>query len=193
MTGSDGDRTSQQARLDQWMVRREWATLALLFAYTIVNGGLWISQIHNNNLTKRATLSANRAWISVPYVTLARPLEEGYPLKVSVRIANIGRTPALGMRWRIIPVPGPWISHASGLNLSDSIVNRTCDGLKPRPRHGVVIWPSTNAKMWIPQSVRFVHNNRALIADILNHSKSLMLEGCLAHLIHGMAGIRWRM
>ena len=185
MTDSDGDRTPQRARLDQWKVHREWATLALLVVYTIVNVGLWLSQIHNNNLTKRATLSANRAWLSVPFVALARPLEEGPPLKVMVRIANIGRTPALGMRWKIIPVPGPWISHASGLHLSDFIVNKTCDGLKPRLRRGTVIWPSTATKMWIPQSLKFVHNNRALIADISNHSKSLILEGCLVYKTFG--------
>jgi hypothetical protein len=127
-----------------------------------------------------AALAANRAWLAPEQMILASPLESEVPPKYQIRVVNPGREPALGITWQVNPRGVPYIpeGNASDFKLGP---NTACTGLEPEPTDGMVIYPAGPTNIWLPLAVKDTTENRELIKEALNRTKSLVVEGCFAY------------
>ena len=87
-----------------------------------------------STLTKESITAANRAWIAPTAATLGKPLEDGLPARIQIRIVNVGREPALGLVWKVASILVPYIAPENGADANTENIgpNVVCHGLGPR-------------------------------------------------------------
>jgi hypothetical protein len=142
--------------------------------YEVVTGG------NDTHTLAVAAIAANRAWLAPDIMNLMSALEAGLPVKYSIHIINTGKEPALGMVWNVKPIGVPYIDPTNP-NTIEMERNVTCDGLEPRPYDGMVLYPVGGTNFWVPLYVPDTTDNQQLIREVLNKTKSLVIDGCFAY------------
>jgi hypothetical protein len=142
------------------------------------------------DIAKRTLATTNRAWVSIPGLILTKPLEQGYPVSIQFRLEDFGREPALNTNWSIKPTRVDYIAPGNEFeNLPQR--NATCDGLLPGSGAGVVIWPSSDTKFWLPVEFKDTPEYRAIFDSVLSKNGSLVIDACFAYNTVGETHKTW--
>jgi hypothetical protein len=178
---SSSDRAARRTADATYWIAAFTIVLALVSAltlYEVIEGG---TDTHKLAL---AALAANRAWLAPNYMYLDSPLENGLPVQYVVKVVNVGREPALGVVWKTTETGVPYIPD-SGNHISIQMNrNSTCDGLEPKPPDGMVVYPAGANDLvndLVPLDIQDSPDNRKLIQDALNRTKSIIIDGCFAY------------
>jgi len=131
-------------------------------------------------IAKKSLVAANRAWLSPTNAILTKPMEDGLPIRIQIRIVNVGREPALGVVWKMNPFPVPYIPLSDGTEPSIS-PNVSCEGLKPREPDGLVIYPPGGINYWLPFDIEDSGENRKFFEAVMARQSTLIIEGCFAY------------
>jgi hypothetical protein len=158
------------------------ATVVIAFAAIVQGYELVIGSRDTHNLAL-AALAANRAWLAPNYMYLDSPLENGLPVQSVVKVVNVGREPALGLVWKTTETGVPYIPD-TGDDPIQTNRNSTCDGLEPKPPDGMVVYPAganDSVNDLVPLDIQDSPDNRKLLQDALNRTKSIVIDGCFAY------------
>jgi hypothetical protein len=143
-------------------------------------------------VAKQTLIATNRAWVAVPFMGLASLLENGLPISINARLANVGKEPALGLIWSMKPRLVDYIPDTTGPKLeSTNAPNIGCEDLHPDVRTGVVLWPETDTHIWVPETFAQTPENKLIFDAVLARTKSLVIDGCVAYVTAGQSHKTW--
>ncbi len=177
--------TAASTEIRAEMKRRDWidyvglwvsiATLVFLGIYTMLTGF-----ITYDSWTQITT--ASRAWLSPSFMVLGRPLEGG-TVRFQLQVENFGRQPATDVTYRFRHFLTTYIAqdHRGEPKLPP---NATCSGLQARKGGGFVVYPG-KTNFWITSGFRHDAETKHIISAILDHRRSLIIEGCIAYRTFG--------
>jgi hypothetical protein len=132
-----------------------------------------------------AALAANRAWLAPNQILLTSALETGLPVHFQMQISNPGREPALGVVYRIKPRTVAYIPQTS-VDEPNLGPNNACIGREPKPSDGSVVYPDApGLKRWVPDELADTPENWQILANVLNRTDSLVIEGCMVYRADG--------
>lgn len=136
-----------------------------------------------STLTKESITAANRAWIAPTAATLGKPLEDGLPARIQIRIVNVGREPALGLVWKVASILVPYIAPENGADANTENIgpNVVCHGLGPRQADGLVIYPPGGGDYWLPFEIPDTPENKRIVDSVVKREGSLVIQGCFAY------------
>jgi hypothetical protein len=187
------------ALLDSWDATREYirhywaaprqkpkwtetATLiltVLIAAASIISAWIFYRQMDEMH---KARIAEERAWLAPEQMTLGSAVESGLPLKYQIRLVNPGREPALSATWNVKPYGVPYIPEMETANQTSLGTNDSCSNLEPETTQGIVIYPSGPTNFWLPLNVKDTPENRQLLNEVVERTKSLIIEGCFAYI-----------
>ena len=78
-----------------------------------------------------------------------------------------------------------YVSEMGGADESKWSPNTSCDGLESPQGGGMVLYPSGSSNFWLPDAIPDTPENRKLVAEVLQKTKSLLIEGCFAYRTDG--------
>jgi hypothetical protein len=133
------------------------------------------------DVAKKNLVAANRAWIAPTNAVLTKPIEDGLPIKIQIHIVNVGREPALGVVWKLNPLPVPYMPLGKEVDDLAFGPNKSCEGLEPKPADGLVIYPPGGTNYWLPFEIEDTPENAKLLASVVARQNSLVIEGCFAY------------
>jgi hypothetical protein len=171
--------TQQNNDRDPWVKRAAIAAIiyaGFTFVIMIINGfQTWY--------TRQAIFAANRAWIAPRYMRFNSPLVENGVVDVALSIPNVGREPALAVKYKFDLRGIKYIPQANVPNPeADVPINHTCDNLHTDKASGLVDWPEVSyGSNFIPYAFDDTSENRQIANDALHHMRSMMVQGCIVY------------
>ncbi len=131
----DASEREQGRRADRKKEHRDWASLLILLAYTVVTGWILSAQLDANRISTRNFDAQNRAWVHVagvkiafdPRSTLASPA-----FVLDAILENVGSAPAfdVGPRFEVVAGVAPLPAQAA-----------LCGDFRKRNRSRSVVFP----------------------------------------------------
>ncbi|MGO9543485.1 MAG: hypothetical protein ACLPPF_01625 [Rhodomicrobium sp.] len=141
-------------------------------------------------VAQKTLTTTNRAWVAVPAIKLAKPLESGLPISVTLQLINVGKEPALGLKWYLKPRLVAYI-NASEEQIAFIEPDIMLKELAPEIENGVVLWHGIDAKYWVPQEFRDTAEHRVILEGALAKTSSLIIDASVAYFTAGEVHRTW--
>ena len=135
--------------------------------------------------SEEENLISERAWINPENVVLMSHVENGLPLRYKVRVVDVGKEAAEGVIWKFVPYGVPYIPETEEAMRRKLPRNSTCDGLRPDPKNGVVVYPGNAIKFFIPDDISDTPSHSKLLDVARSRKESIVIDGCVAYVTVG--------
>jgi hypothetical protein len=138
--------------------------------------------------TKRATIEANRAWLSPVHFKFERPLEDKDGPLIQVLFQNIGRDPAMNLKtaahWEpvnlIKPMPKPeaFPEIVGGWEAMSATIKKDCWNNEPEIGNVAIIPTNNLASSFTASNPSPIPNLDPIVKD---HTQILVVKGCMTY------------
>jgi len=165
-----------------------WTKLTLwaLIVYSTITAFIFLANYQSNEINREAMIAANRAWLGISRLEIARPIEAQDGPVIMAYIENIGRYPAFDMKtsggWRTIRLAQPFKTAQAFPEIDswaalDNSIRSGC--LSNQPINGGMIqFPSTTHE----GHYQLDSPNPIIgLQDVRMDSAIILAEGCLTY------------
>jgi hypothetical protein len=162
------------ARFTKWLV----IVTALLCIVTFLS--VVVLKITDDTL-HQTLIENTRAWLTADQMHLLTPLDQIDPVKVQIRMVNIGHEPALNVVWTLRPRLVSYIPEGPVPDTPLLAPNSTCEGLETDSLRGIPIFPIQNINFWVPESFPNSLEYKKIFKDAADKKGSLIIDGCFVY------------